>query len=223
MRDSPTPCRSYLLRSKVLAAPSWPGPPWPPRRPRRSRPCPRDEPRWLQLKEGAPDREEGVLLPGPGRLLRGPGLVPREPAAIRLLCGSSGNGVDSPFLARAESPGRTRAGAWRLLHSYRLTWALRLGLTRLRGWNGRKGGGRWVDIVSKVAPTASLCPLLHAAPLQPQHLALHPCPFLSLYPGPPNSGSAQFPSFTVQSLLLSSKKSSESGPVLTNMSGLLEM
>lgn len=55
--------------------------------------------------------------------------------------------MDSPFLARAESPGRARAGAWRLLHSYRLTWALGGGVVGASQAVKGEVKGEGVDIV----------------------------------------------------------------------------
>lgn len=63
----------------------------------------------LWPEEGAPGRDEGVPLPGPGCLLRGPGLAPRSQPGFGCCLGALESGADSPFLARAESPGRARA------------------------------------------------------------------------------------------------------------------
>lgn len=110
-RDFPGPRGSYSRRSEVLAAPSRPGR-RAPRRVRVSPPGPacREEPGGRSPQRG-PGPAGGVQLPGPGCLLRGLSLAPgSQPGSDRLLSGSPGDGADSPFLARAESPGRARAG-----------------------------------------------------------------------------------------------------------------
>lgn len=101
---------------------------------RHPRPRPCDEPRWLRPEGGLPGREAASR--SPGRAASCGALAWRPGSQLRSGCclGAPESRVDSPFLARAESPGRTRARAWRLLHSYRLTWACGAGLALLQGW-----------------------------------------------------------------------------------------
>lgn len=103
---APSPRTRYLRCSKVLAAPSQPGPP----RPRglaTKRQRPRDAGAWGRLRPEVEAAQVGGRgpIPGPGRLLRSPAWSLREPAGIRLLSGSSGERGGFPFLAMAGVTG----------------------------------------------------------------------------------------------------------------------
>ena len=110
---------------------------------------------------GPPGGEEGVPLPGPGCLLRSPAWSPGSQPGSGCCLEVLGSGADSPFLAMAESPGRTR-GAWRLQHSYRFTWALELGLIRLQDWKCKDVSRGWT--LSPGQPPLSCGPSLSADP-----------------------------------------------------------
>lgn len=177
----PPPRTRYLRCSKVLVAPSQPGPLWPPgvSPPRGS--VPAMSPGAAGRKWRPPGGEEGVPLPGPGCLLRSPAWSPGSQPGSGCCLEVLGSGADSPFLAMAESPGRTR-GAWRLQHSYRFTWAPEFGLIRLQVWKWKdiRWGGGAVDIVSRAPSTVSLLscmcgPSLSADP-SPAPLTSPPAP-----------------------------------------------
>lgn len=91
-----------------------------------------------------------------GGLAGRPGSQPRPGCRL----GALEIGADSPFLARAESPGPARAGAWRL--------CLLTGSPGPGGWASpaSRSGARSaaVDVVSRAAPAVSLGPVPNHRP-----------------------------------------------------------
>ena len=140
------------------------------------------------LEEGSRSRGRAACC---GALAWRPGSQPGPGCGL----GALESRVNSPFLARAESPGRTRA---RLGDCCILT-----GLPGPAAWASPSSegvGGRCLQGPSLSALSCTTGPLL-----QPHSLDGHRFSLLSLYPGPLNSGSVQSPDLRVPSRLLAPK------------------